>query len=128
MCSGSKVTLRVIVSQAGEFDEEWEGEPFNIDRFPQTAVYEYVLVHRQEPNGLHDPDPMCVLTAVFLDVISSCEAVLSSSLEGLQLSFNELDDDENVFLVSFPKFNDNFGFLPTIGVPNVLHEGEGVLF
>lgn len=66
---------------------------------------------------------MCVLTAVFLDVISSCEAVLvlSSSLEGLQLSFDEV----KVFLVSFPKFNDNFGFFPTIGVPNVLHEGEG---
>lgn len=87
-------------------------------------MYEYVRVHRQEPNGLYDPGPICVLTAVFLDVISSCEAVLSSSLEGLQLSFNEFDE-EDVFLVSFPKLNDNFGFLTAIGVPNVLHDGEG---
>lgn len=62
-----------------------------------------------------------MFTAVFLEVMSSCEALLSSSL-GLQL---DNLDEPIVLLVSFPKFNDNFGFLPAIGVPDVLDEGEG---
>jgi len=58
---------------------------------------------------------------VFLEVMSSCEAVLSSSL-GLQRDSLELE-----FPDGLPKLNDNFGFPPMMGVPELLHDGEGIL-
>jgi len=66
---------------------------------------------------------------VFLEVRSSSDVLLSSSL-GLQLgNLDELKDPEvvNVLFVSFPKFKDNLGFFPAIGVPVLLHVGEGIL-
>jgi len=72
---------------------------------------------------------MWALTTVFLEVISSCEVVLSSSL-GLQFdNFEELNEPEvvKVLRASFPKFKDSLGFFPAIGVPELLHDGEGIL-
>jgi hypothetical protein len=66
---------------------------------------------------------MWVLTMVFLEVISSSDVLLSSSL-GLQLgNLDELKDPEvvKVLLVSHPKFNDSLGLFPTTGVPVLLH-------